>query len=196
LPCGRRAKAPSSPSTYPSRSSRAGSWRTRPSSHAPSLRSPCALRSGSGRYARAPGLDLHLTRRTRQAVVLAERHHRHRDGLVQCLCIDGHGVPDALVVSERDGAGADGHEGENTRFALSSPWGTAGRKLQTPCISFHFLSPGPKNAPFRARAEPWPVTPPVRDVTYSDQLLFQRGQVDVAQNFQKHSARVFPCLSC
>jgi hypothetical protein len=39
----------------------------------------------------------------------------------------------------------DGHEGENTRSALSSPWGTAGRKLQTPCISFHFLSPGPKN---------------------------------------------------
>ena len=126
------------------------------------------LGAGEGElYARAPGLDLHLTRRTRQAVVLAERHHRHRDGLVQCLCIDGHGVPDALVVSERDGAGADGHEGENTRFALSSPWGTAGRKLQTPCISFHFLSPGPKNAPFRARAEPWPVTPPVRDVTCS-----------------------------
>jgi hypothetical protein len=62
------------------------------------------------RHAGAPGLDLHLTCWTRQALVLAERHHRHRDGLIQRLCVDRHRVPDALVVGERDGASADGHE--------------------------------------------------------------------------------------
>jgi len=60
--------------------------------------------------ARALGLHFQLARRPRRAIVLAERANRQRHPFVERLRLDVYRMADAVMASEGDGAGADGHE--------------------------------------------------------------------------------------
>ena len=73
------------------------------------------------RNTRAPRLDIHLAWWAWSAIILPECPDREGH-LIERFRLDVHGMPDTVTAGERDGAGADGHEGGyHTRRTQGEP---------------------------------------------------------------------------